>query len=101
MFCEKCGKEMLDTAKFCPSCGASAEPELDNPAPEDTPVETEPIVSANLDEEPVIEPEPEKEEVPPVQPTYGVSKDLTKPLSTASYFGMFFLMALPVIKVLH
>ena len=24
MFCAKCGKEMDDNAKFCPSCGAEA-----------------------------------------------------------------------------
>jgi branched-subunit amino acid transport protein AzlD len=98
MFCEKCGKEMLDNAKFCPSCGAKAEPAAE--ITEETPVVE---VEAVSETEPVAEPTPYKE--PPAAPApeppkYGKGKDLTKPLSTASYFGMFFLMAIPVIRLI-
>ncbi|MBN1622882.1 MAG: zinc-ribbon domain-containing protein [Clostridia bacterium] len=102
MFCEKCGSEMLDTAKFCPSCGAKAEPVEE--------MEQVPEIETIPEAEPVIEPEgptvgaavekkPLKEKTPEA-PKYGKTKDLTKPLSTASYFGMFFLMALPLIRLI-
>lgn len=88
MFCEKCGKEMPDTSEFCPSCGAPAEPEAAVPVGEDAPTESEPVVTAK------------EETPPPPKASPGVSKDLTKPLSTASYFGMFFLMAFPLIRLI-
>ncbi len=111
MFCEKCGNEMLDTAKFCPSCGAKNEPveEISEQSPASE-VEQVPEIETIGDNDPVMEPvEPvvgavvEKE--PPVTktpepPKFVKGKDLTKPLSTASYFGMFFLMALPLIGLI-
>lgn len=115
MLCKKCGNEMLDTAKFCPNCGAKSEPaeeiKLDDvveskdetaitdslPEEAET-VEEEPVVGAIIEETPVKE-EPVQPEVPKAS-KYGKSKNLTKPLSTASYFGMFFLMALPIIRLI-
>ena len=100
MFCEKCGKEMLDTAKFCPSCGAPAEVvEEAADALEAEPV-VEPVESSEPVEEPVEETKAAVAETPPPPPVYGKSKDLLKPLSTASYFWMFFLMAIPVIRLI-
>ena len=44
MFCSKCGKEIADSAKFCPFCGTVNEP-LETPAAPETPVVPEiPVV---------------------------------------------------------
>jgi len=114
MFCEKCGSEMLDTAKFCPSCGAKADPVdiEEQVTATDTVEEKEPLVEDIAEtnepepaEEPAakaeVEEKPEKKETPPPPPPkYTGGKDLTKPISTASYFFMFFLMALPLIRLI-
>jgi len=63
MFCSKCGKEIADTAKFCPFCGAANEP-LEMPAapqppaePLESPVEEviKAAVLAGFEKEPIPE----------------------------------------------
>ena len=48
MFCAKCGKEMEDNAKFCPSCGAEASGETmsEQPAAEQ-PAAEQPAAASN------------------------------------------------------
>ena len=55
MFCNKCGKELSENAKFCWSCGASIEPAAD------VPIADEVLVSQAPDAEiPVIQETPEE-----------------------------------------
>lgn len=40
MFCQNCGAELKDGAKFCSECGAKVEAPVQVPAPHETPKET-------------------------------------------------------------
>jgi zinc-ribbon domain len=71
-FCDQCGTELGDRARFCPNCGAprpgaaTAEPETPAPAPpepERAPVEPEPPAP-----EPEPEPPPPEPQPPPPEP---------------------------------
>lgn len=77
MFCSNCGKELRETAKFCPDCGTpapvKASEEVVRPAPEDIPAEApvQEVTEAPLEEVTEVPDEaPVQEEVEtPVQET--------------------------------
>ncbi len=59
MFCKKCGTQIPDDAKFCPSCGADNSPVESTP---ETPVVEPTVVESTTPEvaaEPVVENKPE------------------------------------------
>lgn len=63
MFCGNCGKQLSDTASFCPACGTPVEKEQEKTQN----VETTPIVEASPEASPT--PEPVAAEAPKPEPT--------------------------------
>lgn len=63
MFCGNCGKQLSDTASFCPACGTPVEKEQEKTQN----VETTPIVEASPEAAPT--PEPVAAEAPKPEPT--------------------------------
>lgn len=97
MFCSNCGKQLPDSAKFCPDCGQPIiipenpivkEPEpvkAPEPVREPEPVKAPEPVRVTVDE-PVFAPAPE-----PVVP------EENRPLGPWAYFGYGLLFSIPVI----
>ena len=65
MFCKNCGKQVPDTAIFCPGCGASLKP-VSTPVEEPTPV-VKPTPTPQPEPAPAVQPDPIP--TPTVQPT--------------------------------
>lgn len=89
MFCEKCGKELAKNTKFCPGCGVNLAQEE---TISDSPTVAEPEVKTEI-------PQPVAKPVSPPQ-KYDNRSNLIKPLSTASYVGMFILLSIPIINII-
>lgn len=73
MFCAKCGKEMEDNAKFCPSCGAEASGETTSEQPAaEQPTAEQPTAEQPTAEQPVAEqPAAEQPAAATAQPAAG------------------------------
>lgn len=66
MYCRKCGQRLIDTAKFCPSCGTPVTPEDQ--------LKTEPPSELSPEEKPSIPKEPETSQKQPEVPLTPVEK---------------------------
>jgi len=109
MFCCNCGKQLPDSAKFCPDCGQPIrmpeKPTVKEPEPEPVPVaEPEPVkVPETKQEEPkqsfkAPEPTPAPVDEPAFAPTpEPVVPEENRPLGPWAYFGYSLLFSIPVI----
>ncbi len=76
MFCNSCGTNLEETAKFCPACGAAVE---------DTPAPAEVAASAPVTHTP--SPDQIEDRIP----------EEYQPLSPWAYFGLQILFAIPIV----
>ena len=74
MFCNSCGANLEENAKFCPACGATVEVEVSAPAPV------------------THTPSPQKKKV-----TADMIPEEYQPLSPWAYFGLQILFAVPIV----
>lgn len=81
MFCENCGKNLPDGAKFCNGCGAKTEPAQPAPPP--------PAQTAYT---------PQQTYVP--QPAAYSGQPGTEPLRVGQYIGMLLLMCVPILGII-
>ena len=94
MFCENCGKNLPDGAKFCNGCGAKTEP-------------VQPAYPAAAESAPArpVPPPPAQTAYAPQQtytpqpPAYSVQPD-SEPLRVGQYIGMILLMFVPILSVI-
>jgi len=89
MFCESCGNQLPENAKFCTACGATtgrtqaetAQPGLihrqSSPPPQTAYIHN----------------------TAPAQPSYAPAAALDTPLGVGQYIGMFFLLAVPILNI--
>lgn len=95
MFCEKCGSQLLEGAKFCGVCGAKTEP-----APQPAyaaaagPAPVRPVPPP-----PVYAPPPQSAYAAP-QPPANYAQPGREPLGVGQYIGMFLLMCVPLLNVI-
>ncbi len=75
MYCNHCGTQMEDNAAFCPTCGASAQPE-----------------------QPVAAPAPVVKK--PTEFTPDMLPEAYRPLSPWAYFGLQILFAIPIVGLI-
>lgn len=98
MFCESCGNQLPDNAKFCTACGATTGRTQAAPA---QPANTPPPAPA----QPAYNPPPQAQPVyshasAPAQPAYAPMAALDAPLGVGQYIGMFFLLAIPILNII-
>lgn len=99
MFCENCGKNLPDGAKFCNGCGAKVEPmqsayaaEPASSAPTYTPPPAytpPPVQTAYASGQTYV----------PQSPAYSSQPD-SEPLRVGQYIGMFLLMIVPILSII-
>ena len=79
MFCKKCGTQMNDDAKFCPSCGAvnGAQSQQTYAPPQQAYVPPQPQAQYQM-----------------------MNQYLSTPLTMGQYIGMFFLKAIPLVGLI-
>ena len=101
MYCEKCGKQLAEDAKFCDECGTKVSPPVNDQVTAEEPKAASPPP-------PPPPPPPPAPTPPPVQQprnnnsynTYNTNTvSLDKPLSIGAYLGMFILMAIPIVNI--
>ena len=99
MFCEKCGKELLEGAKFCGSCGAKIEPEqpASTVAAEPPPVHPVPPPPAYT---PPVQAVTPRQAYAPAQPQAYPGQPASEPLSVGQYIGMFLLLCVPLLNII-
>jgi hypothetical protein len=88
MFCESCGNQLPDNAKFCTACGATTGRPQTAPA---QPAYTPPPPPA----QPVY-----NHASAPAQPAYAPMAALDAPLGVGQFIGMFFLLAIPILNII-
>lgn len=98
MFCESCGNQLPDNAKFCTACGATTGRTQAAPA---QPANTPPPAPA----QPAYNPPPQAQPVyshasAPAQPAYAPMAALDAPLGVGQFIGMFFLLAVPILNII-
>ena len=102
MICNQCGKENLDTAVFCESCGAKLTPA--DPAPEvgaTTVLDANaPIYTAAQSQYTPPQPRPVQTYTPAAQPAAPVIPPEYKPLRGWAYFGWQLLFAIPFVGLI-
>lgn len=76
MFCDKCGKELPENAKFCASCGAKTESGSSVEAVKTTPI---PVQQTNYNNQ---------------------FKTNIEPLTVKNYLGMLLLMIIPIVNII-
>ncbi|NCA98687.1 MAG: zinc ribbon domain-containing protein [Clostridia bacterium] len=97
MFCESCGNQLPDNAKFCTACGATTGRSQAAPAqPAYTPPPTQP---AYTPPPPPAQPA-YTHSAAPAQPAYAPMAALDAPLGVGQYIGMFFLLAVPILNII-
>lgn len=79
-FCTECGAPLKEGATFCSACGAKAPAEKKPEAAPETPAAPQPVYQT--------------------QQTYTPSAPAAQPVSTAYYFWMMLLFAIPVIGLI-
>ena len=79
-FCTECGAPLKEGATFCSACGAKAPAEKKPEAAPETPAAPQPVYQT--------------------QQTYTPSAPVAQPVSTAYYFWMMLLFAVPVIGLI-
>ena len=79
-FCTECGAPLKEGATFCSACGAKAPAEKKPEAAPETPAAPQPVYQT--------------------QQTYTLSAPAAQPVSTAYYFWMMLLFAVPVIGLI-
>ena len=79
-FCTECGAPLKEDATFCSACGAKAPAEKKPEAAPETPAAPQPVYQT--------------------QQTYTPSAPAAQPVSTAYYFWMMLLFAVPVIGLI-
>jgi hypothetical protein len=89
MFCEHCGNNLPDGAKFCGACGAKMEAQPAPPAPAHYPP------PAYAQPYPVQPPQPQAYAPPPPPAWQAVT-----PLSVGEYLVTFFLMGIPLLNII-
>ena len=93
MFCENCGKNLQDGAKFCDGCGAKTEAVQHAYAAAAEPAPVRPV------------PPPAAYMPPPAQTAYAQQPPVysgqrgSEPLRVGQYIGMFLLMCVPILSV--
>ena len=105
--CQNCNTQVLDYTMFCPTCGTSlavaAPPPMPppfEPQPVGPPVEQQPT-HQNPVQQPPVQPQPQPPRIEP-QPQRQTAPTVyqEEPISTAGYFGILFLLMIPVINLL-
>ena len=94
MFCENCGKNLPDGAKFCNGCGAKTE--AVQPA---YPAAAEPAPARPVPPPPAYTPPPAQTAYAP-QPAAYSGQPGTEPLRVGQYMGMLLLMCVPILGVI-
>ena len=79
-FCTECGAPLKDGSTFCSACGAKAPAEKKPEAAPETPAAPQPVYQT--------------------QQTYTPSAPAAQPVSTAYYFWMMLLFAIPVVGLI-
>lgn len=107
MFCENCGTQLPDDAKFCASCGTTLEasaPAAPPPPAQAVPPAAPPPVNPPppvAPPPPVYAPPPPVYAAPPAyQPGFQPYAANTAPLSMWQYIGMFIVMAIPIVNLI-
>lgn len=95
MFCENCGKNLPDGAKFCNGCGAKIEPE--QPA---YTAAAEPALERPVPPPPVYTPPAAQMAYAPQQPPVYSHQPGSEPLRVGQYIGMLLLMCVPILGVI-
>ena len=93
MFCENCGKNLPDGAKFCNGCGAKTEPAQPAYAA------AEPAPAHLVPPPPPYTPPPAQTAYAP-QPAAYSGQPRTEPLRVGQYIGMLLLMCVPILGVI-
>lgn len=102
MFCEKCGKQLPDGARFCNGCGAKIEAEPVHGEAERAAARPAPVQPVNPNPAPPpFSPVPAAPAyAPPQSRTYPPPQPFVEPLRVGQYIGMFLLMMLPFVNVI-
>ncbi|MEA5060785.1 MAG: zinc ribbon domain-containing protein [Candidatus Pelethousia sp.] len=96
MFCEQCGRQLPDGAKFCDGCGAKNAADQAGYQQPSAPVSSAPPSSYAA--QGYASPQPAATYAPPSYnaPSYNAP---TEPLSVGQYIGMFLLMCIPIANI--
>ena len=100
MFCENCGKELLEGAKFCGSCGAKTGPEQPAPTVAAEPPPVHPVSPPPAYTPPVQTAPPRPQGYAPAQPRSYPGQPASEPLSVGQYIGMFLLLCVPLLNII-
>ena len=94
MFCENCGKNLPDGAKFCNGCGAKTE--AVQPA---YPAAAEPAPARPVAPPPSYTPPAQTAYASQQPPAYSI-KPTSSPLGVGQYIGMLLLMCIPLLNII-
>lgn len=94
-FCKKCGTKIPDESAFCPECGEKVEATpVQAPQPQySQPQYAQPQYMQHV--QPQYVQQPVSRSMPSAVP--GGYNPLTEPLTVGSYFGMMFLLCIPIV----